>query len=368
MDQYLSAVYYSPKSPASYYGAERLWDYIKTREDAPTNLHRAGVKRWLKEQTTHSIHTKPQQHFTTERIIVEYPDMQWDSDLLQLTGLSEYNDGYKYLLVCIDLFSRYLWVQPLKSKRTSEVANRFKHVISEGRKCEILRTDQGKEFTGTAFQELLKEEGVSHMLAYGAHKASYAERVNRSIEERLYKYFYEKQTFRYIDILEDIIWSYNHTKHSSIGIPPAEVNSVNTPDIYQRVYVPELNKRANHRPKHSFQVGDLVRLSRKESPFDHGYQEHWTEELFRVIQSLPSHPPRYKVQDLTDEVIKGSFYEEELLKVNVINPDDIVYKIESVVSTKTVRGKKLSLIKWYGYSDKFNSYIPTESIQEYLSK
>jgi hypothetical protein len=146
------------------------------------------------------------------------------------------------------------------------------------------------------------------------------------------------------------------------------VNRENTWDIYQRLYIPELNKRAKNRPEYSFQVGDLVRLSLKSSPFDHGYLERWTEELFAVCQQLPSHPPRYKVQDLKEEVVKGSFYEEELLKVNVEHPDDIVYKIEHVLSTKTIRGKKLSLIKWYGYSDKFNSYIPTESIQEYIGK
>jgi hypothetical protein len=227
----------------------------------------------------------------------------------------------------------------LKSKRAAEVANMFENVISQGRKCEIIRTDQGKEFTGTAFQELLKKEGISHMRAYGVHKANYAERVNRTIEDRLYKYFYEKQTFKYIDILDDIIWSYNHTKHSSIGIAPAEVNSGNINDIYQRVYVPELNKRAQHQPHHSFNVGDLVRLSHTNGPFDRGYQEHWTEELFKVYQSLPSHPPRYKVQDLADEHIKGSFYEEELLKVNVSNPELIVYKIERVLSTRRI-GKK----------------------------
>jgi hypothetical protein len=102
LDDYLSAIYYSPKSPASYYGAERLWEYIKTREDYPTGLHLSDVKNWLKEQTTHTIHTNPKSQFPTERIIVEYPDAQWDCDLLQLSSLSEYNNGYKFLLVCIE--------------------------------------------------------------------------------------------------------------------------------------------------------------------------------------------------------------------------------------------------------------------------
>ena len=74
------------------------------------------------------------------------------------------------------------------------------------------------------------------------------------------------------------------------------------------------------------------------------------------------------MQDLNGESIKGSFYTEELLLASVQNLDDITYKIDRVIKTKKVKGHKLSLIKWYGYSDKFNTYIPTTSIQHYKSK
>ena len=367
-DEYLSHIYYNPNQPASFYSSHKLWHYIKNKRDKPEHINYDTVKAWLDQQNTHAIHSTPKSKFHTEAIIMDYMDMQWDADILQLSDLSKYNNGYKYLLVCIDLFSRYLWVKVMKTKTAAETAKSCKEIFEEGRHCETMRTDQGREFLGAPFQDLLKDYGVTHMLAYGVHKASYAERVNRTIEDRLYKYFYEKQTFNFIDVIDDIVYSYNHTVHSSIDMAPADVNEKNSQILFEQVYIPILNKRAMHRTHFSFEIGDLVRLSRLGTPFKRGYQEQWTEEIFRIWNRIPSHPPRYRVKDLTDEIVKGSFYEQELQKVNVADPDKIEYKIEKVLSSKTVNREKFSLVKWYGYSDKFNTYIPTSQIKIYKGK
>ena len=111
-----------------------------------------------------------------------------------------------------------------------------------------------------------------------------------------------------------------------------------------------------------------MRLSRAQTPFKRGYLESFSEEIFQICNRIPSYPPRYKVKDLSDDVIKGSFYDQELQKVHVKRPEDIEYKINKVLSTKTVNGKKFSLVNWYGYSDKFDTYIPTANIKTYTGK
>jgi hypothetical protein len=110
--------------------------------------------------------------------------------------------------------------------------------------------------------------------------------------------------------------------------------------------------------KYSFSVGDLVRISLSRQPFSRGYKQKYTEELFRVKNRIPSHPPRYRLEDLLAEDIKGSFYAKDLQKFHLRDASKISYKIEKVLGTRTVRGKKYSLIKWLGYSEKFNSLIP----------
>ena len=369
IDLFLSGIYYAIGQPSSYSGIRKLWNEVKNRPRKPQGITLSVVSKWLKEQTTYMIHKSPVKTFDTEHIIVEHIDEQWDSDIIQMDDFAKYNRGYKYILVCIDVFSRFAWARALKFKKSADVTTAFTDIIkTSGRVCKTIRTDQGGEYMGAAFQKMLHSKGINHLIAYGRHKASYSERFNRTLENKLFKYFYERQTAMYIDILDDAMFSYNNTVHHSINIAPASVNTANSHAIYEQVYMPILNRWANTPVTFTIALGSLVRLSLYTSPFARGYHEKWTEELFTVCNHIPSHPPRYKVKDLSGEVIKGSFYTEELLLASVQNLDDITYKIDRVIKTKQVKGHKLSLVKWYGYSDKFNTYIPTTSIQRYKGK
>ena len=168
----------------------------------------------------------------------------------------------------------------------------------------------------------------------------------------------EGNSKNFIDVIDDMTRSYNNTVHSSIQMTPSSVDDANSSLLYDRVYAPILHKRSRQPVIFSFEIGQLVRLSRPPTPFKRGYQEQYTEELFKISNRIPSHPPRYKVKDLMGESVHGSFYEAELQKV--LNGDEgtIDYKVEKIVSTKTINGVKHSLVKWYGYSPKFNSYVP----------
>ena len=369
IDLFLRGVYYTLGQPSSYSGLRKLWSEIKKIQLKPPGITLNLVSKWLKEQTTHLIHSTPQRLFKTEHIIVEHIDEQWDSDIIQLDDLARYNKGYKYILICIDIFSRYTWARALKSKRSADVATVFTDIVNtSNRLCKSLRTDQGGEYTGAPFQKMLKDKGINHIIAYGRHKASYSERFNRTLENKLFKYFYEQQTVMYIDVLDDVMRSYNNTVHSSINMAPADVNTENSHDVYERVYIPILNRWAKTPVRFTLNIGNIVRLSLAVRPFSRGYHEKWTEELFTVYNRIPSHPPRYKVQDLNGDKIKGSFYTEELMLTPIQELNDITYKIDRVISTKKVKGRKFSLIKWYGYSDKFNTYIPSTSVQRYTGE
>ena len=78
-------------------------------------------------------------------------------------------------------------------------------------------------------------------------------------------------------------------------------------------------------------------------------------------QVIYTKPFVYKLEDLLSEDVDGYFYEQELSPVP--NPDDIEYKIEKVIRRKTVKGKRMALVKWKGYPDKFNEWIPAEDIR-----
>ena len=103
--------------------------------------------------------------------------------------------------------------------------------------------------------------------------------------------------------------------------------------------------------KPKFKIGDKVRISKyKRKTFHKGHTPNWTEEIFTFDRIQYTNPITYEIKDLNDEVIKGSFYELELLKVT----QDVV-RIDKVI--KRDYKKKLALVKWKGYIDDFNSWV-----------
>ena len=110
--------------------------------------------------------------------------------------------------------------------------------------------------------------------------------------------------------------------------------------------------------KPRFKVGDKVRISKyKRRVFDKGYTPNWTEEVFLVDKIQSTNPITYRLKDLNNEEIQGSFYEPELLEEK-----QDVFRIENVI--RRDYKKKQALVKWLGYSDDFNSWIPLSSLQD----
>ena len=130
----------------TYYGADKIYKIVKSK--GVQNIGKSTIRRWLQNQDWYSLHKPARLNFRRARVRVSSIDEQFDADLADMTSISRYNKGVKYLLVVIDIFSRYLWVESLKNKTTKEVVNGFKKIFKKGRKCSKLRTDKGTEFIG----------------------------------------------------------------------------------------------------------------------------------------------------------------------------------------------------------------------------
>ena len=128
------------------------------------------------------------------------------------------------------------------------------------------------------------------------------------------------------------------------------------------MYAKKVDARRSISPK--FHVGERVRIFKKKTIFDKGYLPNWTEELFTVSSIKDTKPPTYTIQDLHGEPIEGSFYEQELQKSK-----QTIFRIEKVLKKRTKsNGQKEIYVKWKGYTNAFNSWIPIGNIEEYGSK
>ena len=141
MNDYLSSVYYDPKRPGGYGGMERL--YADVKKEGKFKISREKVKKWLMEQDAYTLHKPARRHFKRNRVIVGGIDQQWQMDLADMQSMQKFNEGYRYLLVCIDVLSKYAWVIPLKNKTGLSLVEAFKIILSSGRKPEKIMTDQG---------------------------------------------------------------------------------------------------------------------------------------------------------------------------------------------------------------------------------
>ena len=127
----------------------------------------------------------------------------------------------------IDVFSKYGWAIPLKSKTASEVTEAFKRLRTK-QKSEKLWVDKGKEFYNRPMQDLLRKYNIEMYSTENEEKASVVERWNRTIKSIMWKYFTANSTNVYVNVLPDIINKYNHTYHRSIKCTPTTARQPST--------------------------------------------------------------------------------------------------------------------------------------------
>lgn len=143
-EDYLRQLYYNPGNQGALSGPEKLYQAVK--EDGKYKISRAKIKQFLNNEDAYSLLKPTRQTFPRSRVVVNTIDSMWDADLADVSNISNHNDGYKFLLVLIDIFSRYLFILPLKSKQHQNIINGLRIIFQKGRKPNTLRTDKGSEF------------------------------------------------------------------------------------------------------------------------------------------------------------------------------------------------------------------------------
>ena len=100
--------------------------------------------------------------FPRQHVITQGLDDLWDVDLADVSNIGKYNDDIHFLLIVIDVFSKYLWAEPLKTKDHASVIQAFKNIFERTpRRPKLLRSDKGKEFTNRWVKQFLKKEGFT---------------------------------------------------------------------------------------------------------------------------------------------------------------------------------------------------------------
>lgn len=302
----------------------------------------------IKEQIVLELHKPARKNFSRRRIIIRGFDETWQADLADFRNYSRENKGYKFILVVIDCFSKYVWTSALKDKKGSSVTAAMKIILEKDkRKPQNLQTDLGLEFYNYNFKNLLQKNNINHYSTYTIMKAAIAERVIRTLKEKLYLMFSLNGNFKWYDIIDKITFQYNNRKHSTTKLRPCEIDK-NTP-LMKTVY-----SHIKMSGKRKFSIGDIVRISKQKTVFSKGYTPNWSTELFKISKINITNPTTYILEDMQGDLISGAFYDLEIQKTKHSD----IYLVEKILRRQ---GTKV-YVKWLGLDKSQNSWVENKDI------
>ena len=271
IDMILRAIYFNPENSGAYGDADAL------HRQVIGVLSKKQVTDWLSGQYTYTLHKPIRRKFSRRRVLVVRVDQQWQADLVDLQSISKNNDGYRYLITCIDVLSKYAWVVPLKNKTGKSIIDAFETIFAE-RKPGKLQTDKGAEFLNRQFQKYLDELNVRHFTTENDDiKACIVERFNRTLKTKMWRYFTKDSMNRYLDVLPQLTKAYNDSYHSKIKAKPSSVKTT-TRKLLRNFYARPYKRRVG------FTIGDHVRISKTVRAFKKGYVANWSEETFEITK------------------------------------------------------------------------------------
>ena len=296
----LKKFYLDPKFPGSYSGAYKFYQEVKNIHPKVTLKK---VNEFLKSQDAYTLHKRTRKP-KFRRTLVFKPRDLWQIDLLDMQKYSKENDGYLYICVIIDCFSRYVWVKPLKNK-TGKATVKALALLLMNERPKLIQADQGTEFFNRDVKRMLEAFGPKLYHTYTDKKAAIVERVQRTLRGRLGRLFTKRGNFKWIDKIDDIVTAYNNTHHSSIKMKPADVDEEHIANIF-------FNSLPNLKKTIKFSNGDRVRILIKKNQFAKEFEKSWSEEIFKIKRIQNTIPITYLIEDLDGEDIIGGFYTEEL--------------------------------------------------------
>lgn len=276
MDDYetlMQKLYYNPNTQLT--SIKSLYNAVKQK-----GIKYDEVKEFIQSQESNQLFKKQKRINNYFPIAAKHRFEILQTDLVSMLDLAAANENYKYLLVCIDVFSRLAFVVPLKSKTTTVVNNALEEVF-DITEPHTIDCDVGSEFISHAFKAMLKERGidVQYVDVQEHNKLGIVDRFVRTLREKINKYLAMHNTTKYISVLPNIVHNYNSSYHSGIKKAPNKVEDDDEEII-------ELTRKKIEKAKEEetiFENGDIVRYIINLSSFQKGTLPKWSKVVHKII-------------------------------------------------------------------------------------
>lgn len=363
---------------------EKIYSNYKSGFSSSTQLHRTTkipisvIRRFLRTQRTATLHRPARRTYKRRMYNIQSGLFsQMGIDLIVLPKLAKFNDNCPYILVLIDVLSKYAYGRCIQFKNIQSVLSAIIEILDDEihpGKVQVIHGDKEGSFISGKLKNKLKQKYNIKVIHSDNDdiKCSIVERFIRTFKSIIFKFITSTGQRRYIDNLQDLLENYNNRFHSTIQMSPSSVNASNTELAWANMTLhnmkkqktnaikPTFKKKARNwlykRPESKFKIGDYVRISFVKGLFSKSYTQNWSEQVYKICK-VTDHGLLY-TYDLIDpymvesEPLKGQFYAYELQ--HVTKPD--IFQIQDVIDLKCIGPKIYALTKWLGYPSNFNSY------------
>ena len=260
------------------------------------------VKNFLQSKQSYTKHKQAIRKHPRLPLNVRFVNEIWCMDLAQVDKLAHANSGTKYLMIVVDVFSRFVRVGAMRNKNAESNKACFIKLCSIGDQLTFpkkLWIDSGKEFLAD-FRNFCEDADIVVYSIHTEMKALLAERYIRTLKKIIYRYLEEYETEKYLPALQDFVSTMNSRVNRSIGMKPKDVKN----EHYLQVLYTSMKDQKTQKPK--LKSGVKVRLALEDYNFRKGYKPQFTHEIYQVEKVSTEKPVvTYIIKNSTNGVLKG---------------------------------------------------------------
>ena len=202
-------------------GVTNAYKYVASKY---INIKRKDVAEFLSKQKDYQL-TRNIKKVVNKAIVEKKPNNRWQIDLIDMTKYENYNQGKKYILNCIDVFSRKIWLRSLSNRLASSIANAVSDIIDEATvKPNIIQTDNGNEFK-EEFKEFLSEQDITQVYnnPYSPNENAIIERSNQEVRKIIRTLMLAENSLKWYDKLDLVEEHRNNAYNETIKTSPSQV-------------------------------------------------------------------------------------------------------------------------------------------------
>ena len=297
----LTKAYYDPSIGFS--GARKLYEHLKTQ-----GVTFREVQEFIKNQQVAQTHAK---NVHNNSFIPNHIKQEFQIDLIYLEN-KYLNQGNKYGLTCIDIFTKRGHCELLKKKDNADVLNGMKRILKVMGIPESVYSDEGTEFKSAQFQKLMADNNIKQV--FSLSHAPYIERFNRTIKELLQKYLDASKSKTIVNVLPKILQNYNSSYHSAISMAPNDVNEQNQQLAFHSI----LTHSKKEKIPEPINIGDKVRFQVKPKTFEKRYKHQFSTDVHEVLEKNNG---QYKVSGINRLYTRGNLQKVGDVQHVQIKPD-----------------------------------------------